>query len=110
MIALIVVVDAIWVGFTIRGELESARDQISTGADALIHGDVHEAINAFDDARTSADAAATLNLHPSGFLAQGLPGIGDDVHAVDDLSDAASMTACGRTDPGGGRPTGGLER
>ena len=93
VLVVLLLLDAVWAGLTTAHDLSSARDRITAGADALIHGKVAEAANDFDQARHDADTAAKLGDHPSGFLAGALPFIGDNAHAVEDLARAGSLTA-----------------
>lgn len=107
VVVVILVLDAAWLGFTTRSHLESARDDIRTGADALVAGDIDGAAAAFEDAKGAASSAGSISWHPAGFLAQTLPWIGDDVHAVDDLASAAAITAeAGQTITGAARRVG----
>ncbi len=93
VLGVVLVLDGVWVGMHLRGDLETARDRITTGADALVDGRIDQAARDFDEARAAADRAGALSVHPAGFVAGALPWIGDDVHAVDDLARAASLTA-----------------
>ena len=93
VLAAVLVVDGIWLGMHVRRDLEAARDDIQAGADAMVAGHVDRAATSFDDARAAADHAGALSDHPAGIVAGALPWIGDDVHAVDDLALAASLSA-----------------
>lgn len=93
VLGVVLMLDGVWVGMHLRGDLETARDRITTGADSLVDGRVDQAAQDFDEARAAADRAGALNAHPAGFVGGALPWIGDDVHAVDDLARAASLTA-----------------
>lgn len=90
---MLLIVDGVWVGLRTARNLETARDEIRTAADAVLNGQVDEATTGFDEAKAAADAAGQLSAHPAGMLAETLPWIGDDVHAVDDLAQAAALTA-----------------
>jgi len=103
VLGVLLILDGLWLGLTTRRNLQSARDAIQSGADALVHGQVAEAASQFDRARQAADRAGELGAHPAGMLAGALPWIGDNVHAVDDLAKAASLTAqAGQTLAGAG--------
>ena len=93
VLTVVLVVDGAWLGTHLRQDLESARDDIQAGADAMVGGRVNPAASHFEEARAAADRAEALSAHPAGFVAGALPWIGDDVHAVDDLAQAASLTA-----------------
>lgn len=93
VLTLLLVADGIWLGSHVRSDLARARDDIQTGADAMVDGRVDEAARDFAQAREAADGAGAVGQHPAGILAAALPWIGDDVHAVDDLAQAGSLTA-----------------
>jgi hypothetical protein len=93
ILLLLLLADTAYAAVSARSSLTAARDDLQRGTDDLLAGRIPAASIAFDDAREAADTAASLTAHPGPTLAGWLPVIGDDVHAVDALAEAAVLTA-----------------
>lgn len=106
-VAVLLAADAVWAGVTALGASRDARTALDRGAEALLAGDVDEAASAFTEAERLAASVGTFDRHPSVALAGLLPGIGDDVDAVDALaSSARHASAAGLALVAAGRATG----
>ncbi|MGH2656332.1 MAG: DUF4012 domain-containing protein [Actinomycetota bacterium] len=86
-------IDGAWAATTsIRG-LQQVRFQLETAAEDLAAGRLDDADSRFRLARTFADRAGNLVLHPAGALADVLPLIGDDVDAVQTMARSVGRVA-----------------
>ncbi len=89
----LLVLDALWAGWAAFDGLRDARASIATGSTALREGDLTLAAASLSAAESSAAQAASFDDHPSAVIAGALPIIGDDVHAVGSVADAAELAA-----------------
>jgi hypothetical protein len=89
LLVILLVADAIWSGLTATRDLCGARDQLTHGGELLVAGDLTGAQAAFSQASSMARGAGNDWNHPAPRLAETLPWVGDDAHAVDALAQAA---------------------
>ncbi len=89
----LLLLDAAWIAINVKSDLQTARSALTTGGDALIGGSVDAAEPAFRQAAETTSHADGLLRHPAALLARYLPFVGDDVRAVQGLTEAASTAA-----------------
>jgi len=93
IVAFLALLDGAWAATSsIRG-LQQVRFQLEAAAEDLAAGRLDDADSRFDLARTFADRAGNLTLHPAGALADVLPLIGDDVDAVQTMARSVGRVA-----------------
>jgi hypothetical protein len=93
IVAFLALLDGAWAATTsIRG-LQQVRFQLESAAEDLAAGRLDDADSRFELARTFADRAGKLTLHPAGALADVLPLIGDDVDAVQTMARSIGRVA-----------------
>lgn len=85
--------DALWAGITVKRSLESARDNLALGADALSAGRVEEARVRFTLASQAATDADRALGHPTARVARILPFLGDDAEAIGLFGRSADSSA-----------------
>ena len=93
LLLVLLVADAIWSATSATRDLRGARDQLTRGGELLVAGDLTGAQAAFSQASTMARGAGSSWDHPAPRLAETLPVVGDDAHAVDALAQAAADAA-----------------
>jgi len=93
VLAVLLLADGGWAAAEAAGGLEEARTQLQEGAGALLEGDLDQAREAFQTARRGAEGAVGSFRHPSAWLADVVPGIGDDVDALQALAASATEVA-----------------
>jgi Protein of unknown function (DUF4012) len=91
--AVLLLADAAWAGTGLVGSLRVARAQLQAGASSLLDGNLAEARQAFEVAAREAQGAVGSLRHPSVWVADVLPGTGDDVDAVQALARSAADVA-----------------
>ncbi|MGH2631357.1 MAG: DUF4012 domain-containing protein [Actinomycetota bacterium] len=91
--ALLLIGDAAWAGWTARSALVSAQEELEVGADALRAGDLTAATEHLQTAGERAEAAESFRRHPSVLLGGLVPFIGDDVRAVAPVARAAGWAS-----------------
>ena len=89
----VLLADAAWSTLGATRDLKGARDQLRLGGELLVAGDLPGAQAAFGQASSLARSADGYLGHPVPRLAGALPWVGDDVHAVEALSGAATDAA-----------------
>ncbi len=93
VVALLLIADAAWAGWTTRGSLVSAQEELEVGADALRAGDLTAATEHLRAAGEQAEAAEDFRMHPAALIGGFMPFIGDDVRAVAPLARAAGWAS-----------------
>ena len=90
---LLLVVDGVWAGLTLKGGLEASETNLLEGVTALQDGDLEAARSHFTSARDDASATDSILRHPSTALASITPGLTRDVDVVKRLGDATGLAA-----------------
>ena len=92
---LLLLADAVYVGWRVGGSLEAAAASLSRAAEEGSNGRIEEASVAARDALEQGNAAVAAIRHPAAVVASLVPGLGDDVRAVAALGDASVLAADG---------------
>ena len=92
-LALFLGVDGAWAATGIVRGLQEARTRLQDGAQALLGGELERAREAFLVARRGAEGAGGALQHPAVWVADILPGLGDDVDALQALAASATEVA-----------------
>jgi hypothetical protein len=93
IVAFLALLDGAWAAtISVRG-LQQVRFQLEAAAEELAAGRLDDTGSRFGLARTFADRAGNLTLHPAGALADVLPLIGDDVDAVQTMARSVARVA-----------------
>ena len=95
VVVILFLADAAWAMYTVSQALPAARDALQRGGDELRNGDLASAAGSVREAEQQATRAASFALHPAVVAAGWLPWLGDDVHAVETVAQAAQLTASG---------------
>jgi hypothetical protein len=93
ILAILILADGGWAASGVVGGLQASRTRLRDGAGALLQGDLDEAREAFETGRREAEGAMGSLGHPSTWLADILPGVGDDVDAVQAIAASATEVA-----------------
>ncbi len=93
MLLILLVADALWSATSATRDLRGARDQLTRGGDLLVAGDLPGAQAAFAQASEMAHGATGYLGHPAPQIAEALPVVGDDAHAVETLARAGAQAA-----------------
>jgi hypothetical protein len=93
LMGILFLADGGWAASGVVGGLQEARTELREGAGALLEGDLGRAREAFQTARQRAGGAAGSLRHPSVWLADVLPGVGDDVDALQAIAASATEVA-----------------
>jgi Protein of unknown function (DUF4012) len=98
MLVVLLVADAAWATLSLKGALESTRDELQAGRDSLALGEVGRADNNFESAGAGTNDANAALQHPTMWLASAIPIVKDDVAAVRAVTDASELaTQSGQT-------------
>ena len=98
LLVVLLVADAAWATLSLKGALESTRDELQAGRDSLALGEVGRAENNFERASAGTNDANAALQHPTMWLASAIPIIKDDVAAVRAVTDASELaTESGQT-------------
>lgn len=93
LLLILLIADAIWSGASAARDLRGAREQLTSGSDLLVAGDLSGAQAAFARASEMARGAQGYLHHPAPRLVQALPWVGDDANAVGAIAEAAGEAA-----------------
>jgi hypothetical protein len=93
IVAFLALLDGAWAATTSVRGLQQVRFQLEAAAEDLAAGRLDDADSRFGLARTFADRAGNLTLHPAGALADVVPLIGDDVDAVQTMARSVGRVA-----------------
>jgi len=98
VLVVLLMADAAWASISLKGALESTRDELQAGRDALALGQVSAAEGHFARAGDGANDAEAALKHPTMLLASAIPVVKDDVAAVQAVEDASALaTESGQT-------------
>ena len=86
-------IDGVYVGVRLAGDMLGMADDLQTGADEFREGDFISASASFEDAEDAAKTGRSLLKHPAGFVAGFLPVVGSETDAVERLMRASEATA-----------------
>jgi hypothetical protein len=93
VIVLLLVGDAVFVGYTLQSSLLDTGGALRGGGDSLTAGRFNDARDRFAAALDSSRSAVDATVHPAHLLAGIVPGISSDVRATRALSQAAELAA-----------------
>ncbi|MGH2766503.1 MAG: DUF4012 domain-containing protein [Actinomycetota bacterium] len=82
--------DGAWAATSALGNLSSARRLLVEAESDLAAGNLDVAIRRFDSAREDSEGAAGLTVHPSAALASIVPGLADEIDAIQALARATA--------------------
>lgn len=89
----LLLLDGIWVAYSVQKGLQDARGSLESGAQAVREGNFDEASGNFHDAESSASGASSSMGHPAAKLIAAFPLVGDDADAIASLARTAQLTA-----------------
>ena len=93
LLLLVLVVDGLYVGAQLAGNMLGVADDLQTGADQLREGNLQAAEEAFANAGEAAKNGGGLLNHPAPLIARILPYVGSEIDAVDRLMKASEQTS-----------------
>jgi uncharacterized protein DUF4012 len=92
-ILVLLALEGIWAAVRAEHDLTNAKASLQSSVDAVLAGDLPKADSALVAALDEAKAAAGFRSHPAIWIASQLPWLGDNVDAVEALSQAITTSA-----------------
>ena len=92
-VALVLLIDLVYAGLSLRGRLSSASSSLSRGREAINEPDYEAADRSFRTALENARDAAALEGHPGWRALRGLPVLSDDTETVSALASVADLAS-----------------
>lgn len=92
-VALLLLVDGLYVGLRLNSSLRSARDHFEAAESHLSDGRFRQAESQLSDALVDSGGAVSLTRHPSFLLTKLIPLLGADAKSVESVTRAAELSA-----------------
>lgn len=93
LILILLVIDAAYAAFKLRGALDSARQHLEAGSEAARQFNLVLATQEFQAGLGAAESAVLTSKHPAPLLAEHFPVVGPDVDVVRRLAKVAELSA-----------------